>query len=49
MTIQQLIAELKERDPEAQIVVSGEGDITDIIIEYDGIVTLLGEDEEWRN
>lgn len=45
MTIQQLIAELEERDPDAPVTVTGDGEIIDIFYEDNGTITLMGEYE----
>lgn len=45
MTIGQLIAELEERDSEAPVVVTGDGEIIDIDYDQRGILVLMGEHE----
>lgn len=45
MTVQQLIAELQERDPEIPVVVTGDGEIIEIEYTDNGTLILLGEHE----
>lgn len=43
VTVNQLIAELEERDQEAVVKVSGDGDIIEVEVTDDGNVLISGE------
>lgn len=45
MTNRQLMAELEERDPEAPVVVTGDGEIINIDYDEAGTLVLMGEHE----